>query len=293
MYDLLLTGPLDAEPLRSVLAGMFAMTPDQVDLSAADDPDRRWEAAVSCGYEPVLGDVRWHLEVITDEDAVIRRPTEAELAGAVADALGRSVLFPAEAFPPSAYLLAAPGGLITRARLYEEDADASADPDEEGSRYVIDAVAAAVPDLPDVRVEAQPEVIREHRMPTPVADAFAAGTPSPEVHRLGPALAAWESLTARMASGWPPDGWYPAAYLAEDLEIRDRLGHALAELDPETSTQLGQALDRIDQTYRATTTQDNGAALAEALALPRVELALRGWWWQRAPQPLPWRGQPG
>jgi hypothetical protein len=293
MYDLLLTGPLNADPLRTVLARMFAVTTDQVDLSPAYDPDRRWEAPVSCGYEPVLGDVHWHLEVITDEGAVTGRPTEAEVARAVADALGHSVLFPAEPFPPSAYWLAVPGGVTTRARLYEEDAGAGVDSGEEGSRYVIDAVAAAVPDLPDVRVEAQPEVIREHRMPTPIADAFATGTPSPDVRRLGLALAAWESLTARMASGWPPDGWYPAAFFAEDLETRDRLGHALADLDPETSKQLGQALDRVDETYRATTTQDNGAALAQALALPRVELALRGWWWQRAPQPLPWREQLG
>ncbi|MBF9067440.1 hypothetical protein [Streptacidiphilus fuscans] len=289
MYDLLLTGPLDAESLRTALERTFAVPVDQVDVSAADDPDRRWEAAVSCGYEPVLGDVSWHLEVITDEDVVIGQPTETEVARAVADALGRSVLFPAEPFPPSAYWLAAPGGPTVRARLYDEDPDE--DSGEEGTRYLIDAVAAPVPDLPDVRVEAQPEVIREHRMLTPVADAFTGESPSPSVQQAGLLLAAWESFTVRMASGWPPDGWYPADYFAEDLETRDRLGRALMDLAPETSERLSSAIDRIDETYREGTAQDNGAALAEALSLPRVELALRGWWWQRSPQPLPWPEQ--
>ncbi|RAG82313.1 hypothetical protein DN069_28160 [Streptacidiphilus pinicola] len=287
MYSLLLTGPLDRDDLRAALARPFAAAPNDVDVSAADDEDRDWETLVACTVEPVSGDVTWSLEVVCEADDR-SLPDGPGLARVVAAALGQPVLCPAQPFPPSAYWLAAPGGLLTRARLYDVDDDTG----EEGApRHVIDAVGDPVPEMPQLRVAPQPEVIREHPMPTPVSDGLALPDPLPDgLRRARNELGAWESLVARMTTGWPPDCWYPAAYFREDLEVRDRLGLLLAGPGAEL---LLAALEEVDAAFRAATQEDGGASLAKALDLPRVNLALRGWWWQRAPQPLPWRDQPG
>jgi hypothetical protein len=59
MYELLLTGPLDVGPLRTVLAGMFAVPTDPVDLSAATTRTaagrQRSSAATSRGWVTSVG----------------------------------------------------------------------------------------------------------------------------------------------------------------------------------------------------------------------------------------------
>ncbi|MFD8599023.1 hypothetical protein ACFV1L_28875 [Kitasatospora sp. NPDC059646] len=297
-YNVLLTGMLPRDRVAAVLAELFRQPLDEVDVAGADDyDDRNWDATVSCTYEPVHGDVSWALDVYVPDGHPVR-PAESELAAALAEALGQPVLFAAAEHLPSAYWLAAPHGLLTRARLYESD--------DEDAGYTLDAVGRPVPGLPDVPVDRQPEVIREHRVATPVSDAFhawtaergktanaAAGGEQTEAEwyartRLG----AWESLVTRMATGWPPDGWYPAAFYREDLELRDELTRTAAQLDGESATRFAEALTLVDDAFRTRTVEDRGAALAEATGLPRLELALRGWWWQRRPEPLPWP-QPG
>jgi hypothetical protein len=190
------------------------------------------------------------------------------------------VLYPAEPLPPSAYWVALPDGSRTRARVYENDK-------EDGTALVIDAVAKPVPWLPAVRVEAQPEVIREHRMPKPITKEFTGwlatelliperGDPlSSAIDR----LAGWEALTARMTSGWPPDGWYPAAYYQEDLENRDDLAEDVHRLPAEAAGRFAEALARVDDAFRAGT--------REATTAPDG----RGWWWSRLPDPVPWLGE--
>lgn len=80
--------------------------------------------------------------------------------------------------------------------------------------------------FPSVRVEPLPEVIREHRVPTPVTDellAWFAGaevllpTGSQDAVRLvGIYLTVWDQLTERIAAGWPPDGLYAAGFYRDD-----------------------------------------------------------------------------
>lgn len=290
MYNLLLAGGFDRAELAEALAELAAVPVDMVDVADADSAERNWDAAVSCVYEPTAGHVSWMLD-INLTDAVQSPPTEARAAAHLADRLGAPVLYPAESNPPSAYWLAAPGGLVARARVYSSN-------DGDRPEITIDAVDVPVPSLPTVPVVAQPEVIREHRMPTPVADgldAWLAANPPAQVadHDVWFArtrLGAWESLTARMASGWPPDGWYPAEYYRQDLETRDELATAVEALPPAVAGRFGAALARVDDAFRASTREvGDPAQVAEALGGEMTESGSRGWWWRRLPEPEPWR----
>ena len=271
-YDLLLAGDLDVPRLTAALAALAAVPADAVDVAPADVAERAWDAAVLCTYRPVHGDISWSLDVYLTGSAP---PSVAVAAETLAVSLATPVLYPAESFPPSAYWLALPDGSRTRARVYEND-------EEDGTALVIDAVAKPVAWLPAVRVAAQPEVIREHRMPTPITDEFRAWAPAElrddQLDAAVDRLAGWEALTVRMAAGWPPDGWYPAAYYQDDLAGRDDLADDLHRLPAEATSRFAEALAQVDEAFRAAT--------RETADTPHG----RGWWWGRLPDPVPWPG---
>lgn len=278
-YDLLIAGDLDFSRLPMSLAGMVGVSPALVDVAKRDVVERNWIAPVLCTFHHKHGDVAWVLE-ITVGDAAPRRPGEAEAAARLAEDLRVPVLYPAEEAVPSAYWLASPDGPPTRARVYD-----GPDGDGDGSELVIDAVERPVAALPQVRVELQPEVIKAHEMVTPVADDFAAwiGARLDRPPVVGDrywlaqdTLGAWESLTVRMATGWPPDGWYPARYYyGEDLPARDDLADAASGLPAEVAGRFADALERVDEAFRRATRE--------------VERdPSRGWWWGREPDPVPW-----
>ncbi|GAA3955087.1 hypothetical protein [Actinoplanes auranticolor] len=272
-YDLLLAGDLDVTRLSAALAGLASVTADAVDVAPAEAEaeDRDWDAAVLCTYRALQGDVPWSLDVYF---AVPEPPDVGEVSGSLAASLELPVLYPAEPYPPSAYWMALPDGTRTRARVYEQD----------GAAVVIDAVGKPVPWLPGVRVEAQPEVIREHRMPTPVTDGFEARlaaemmipAPEEELRAACGRLAAWEALTVRMKSGWPPDGWYPAEYFQQDLTDRDDLTTDVDRIPAAVRSRFTEALARVDDAFRAATREQPAASDG------------RGWWWSRVPDPVPW-----
>ncbi|HEX6497767.1 MAG TPA: hypothetical protein VF054_01895 [Micromonosporaceae bacterium] len=287
---MLLAGDFDRAVLAVALAEIAAVPVDMVDVADVGSTGRNWDAAVSCVYEPTTGHVSWMLDIHLT-DAVQSPPTEAATAAHLAERLAAPVLYPAESSPPSAYWLAAPGGLVARARVYTLD-------DGDRPEFTIDAVDVPVPSLPAVPVVAQPEVIREHRVSTPVADAldaWLAAIPPDQVAGHGvwfarTRLGAWESLTARMASGWPPDGWYPAEYYREDLETRDQLATAVEALLPGLADPFGAALARVDDAFRASTREvGDPDQVAEALGAGKIGSGSRGWWWRRVPEPEPWR----
>lgn len=288
IYDLHLTAELEVDRLRTVLADSFGLPPANVNVAAADErDDHHWEAAVACAYERTLGDLTWYLEVVSG-DELPASPSEQQLATTLAEGLGQAVVFSADTLPPSAHWLAAPGGLLTRARIYEVD-----EAGEDGfTRFVIDAVGHKVTGLPQLRVQRQPEVIREHRVPTPVSDRFTAWLADRSetgASHLGSAewyartrLSAWEALTVRMAWNWPPDGWYPTEYYQQDLETRDDLDHVPDQVDRDVAERFAEALAEVDRAFRDATVDDEAPGVASAQA------ALRGWWWRRRPEPLPW-----
>ena len=288
VYDVLLVDPCEPADLIRALAGVFAVPVSDVDAAAEDTDDRNWSAPVLVTYSERHCDVSLSLS-ITAVQSIADRPTEAVLAARLAERLKAPVLYPAEEFPPSAYWLADGQDRPARARLEPaEELDSSIE-DERALR--ITAVDRMIPSLPKVRVTPIPEVIREHRLPTPLSAAFSdrAGTEtgSPSWYA-GNALAVWESFVTRMTSGWPPDGWYPAEYYAQDLQSRDDAGGYVEALTPELAAAMASALHVLDQTYESATIPDDGSALAEALEVPRESIAGRGPRWQRRPAELPW-----
>lgn len=222
MYNLLVAGAMEPYILVTVLASTFDVSVADVDVADYfGDPDlRNWEAAVSCQYSALRGDLSWELDIYAQEfDSA--PPSESALAQRVATATQLVVLFPAESIPPSAYWAATPEGNVTRVRLYESD--------DEAPVYVVDAVETPVRQLPNATVTRIPEVVRELRIPTPITDSFRELMPTHFLAQRGPewkfsdCLAAWEMLVVHMASGWAGSGWCPPDIYRERLAARDGL----------------------------------------------------------------------
>lgn len=311
-YNLMIRGELRRDRLAAALAALLSLPEHAVDVAGADVEERNWAAPVSCTYEPAAGDVDWLLDVYLDP-AVARQPAEPDVASWLARQLRTVVLYPGESFPPSVRWLVGADGLRVRARVDEGE--------EETPTYRIAAVEYPVAELPGVPVVAMPEVIREHRMPTPVTDwlrewlrpwlAADAASPgaaggSPEAVVAPPAeegkaawhactrLGAWEGMVARLTAGWPPDGWYPATYYREDLEYRDELVGVEPALPEPGREPFATALAEVDRRFTALTMDDGGSGLAAELGDGfRAPDAPDRWWWRRVPRPLPWERQPG
>jgi hypothetical protein len=273
-YDLLIAGDIAVARLRAALARINEVPVDAVDVAEVGVDDRNWQAAVLCTCEPRAGDVTWSLDIFVTDAAGVQR-SAAEAAEELAYELRVPVLYDAGGVRPSAYWLAAPDGPRTRARVYD-----GPDDEDDGS-LVIDAVERPVASLPNVRVALQPEVIKDHQVPHPIADAFDAilgvrgliPETGDDLWHATTRLKAWEALTARMSSGWPPDGWYPRNYYDQDLEVRDELSRAA--VPAEVAEPFQRALETIDAAFRAHTRE---VAIESG----------RGWWWGRVPDPEPW-----
>ena len=108
-------------------------------------------------------------------------------------------------------------------------------------------------------------------------------------------LGAWESMATRIAEGWPPDGWYPAAYYREDLESRDELAAITATMPQPANGEFIEAASEVDQRFATATDDDSGQALtAETGPAPASRPASGdAWWWHRITHPLPWQNEPG
>jgi hypothetical protein len=272
-YDLLIVGNLDLARLRAVVAELAAVSIDDVDVAPAETEERNWDAPALCTYQTIVGDANLSLDIYLTRS----EPPEPEVAARIAAALGVLALYPAQSVPPGSFWLVEPDGSRTRARVEERDrGDATA--------LVIEAVEKPVAMLPRTKDELQPEVIRQHRMPTPISDGFEALLTS-RSQMLVPGdplwsgrnrLKAWEGLTARMVFGWPPDGWYPLEYWQEDLAMRDALAADVDQVPPEFAERFTAALATIDETFRAATQEISGASPEKA------------WWWHRVPEPPPW-----
>ncbi|MEU4558699.1 hypothetical protein AB0F72_09920 [Actinoplanes sp. NPDC023936] len=266
IYDLYLLDTLDVGRLHAALCELAGVSGDDVDIDSDWHEGRNSGAAVLCTYEPFDGDLTYHL------DFYMRTVdfSEAEFAQRLAARLCTPIVYAAESYPPSAFWLVEPHGPRMRVRL---------DGKEQGEvwLHVIEAVERPVGLLPHARVEAQPEVIREHRMETPIANRLRSPSESTRAVRevLG-ALAAWEAMVVRMTSGWPPDGWYPLEYWQEDLGTRDRLAADLEQLPLDLAETVMAAVAMVDETFRKATREIPGVPADKA------------WWWHRAPEPLPW-----
>ncbi|MFE5724039.1 hypothetical protein [Streptomyces erythrochromogenes] len=299
-HNLLTVDSIRPEAMALALAGCFGVAVGDVDVADPDgDPDaRNWDAPVSCEHRAVFGDASWSLDIYADE-SVTDRPLESDLAVWFARAVGTTVLFPASEAPPSAYWVATPEGLLTRARLELSD--------DEPPRYAVTAVEAPVAQLPQATVTRFAEIVREQRPDTPLADAFGASvqrmresappsqssalddsTGSPVWSARG-SLVVWERVVVQMESGWAPSGWYPAELYRERLQARDALAELGSRLPGEVAVVLGETLERLDRRFAAATEEDaTGALRKELLGDAAPDQVPGGWWWYRRPDPAPW-----
>jgi hypothetical protein len=290
-YNLLTVDPLTLDAVTVALAQCLHVQVKEVDVAdeQTDQELRNWDALVFCEKATVRGDVSTYLDIYVQE-SVQPQPTEREMACAIARTAGTAVIFHAEEMLPSAYWLAAEGGLVTRARVYESD--------NEETHYVIDRVEAFVDRLPHVTVARIPEVVRELKIATPVKDVFAA-----QLHRAYPEetgtagspfwearsyLGAWEKLVRHLEASWVPSGWCPPDLYRERLEARDKLEQVGSQLPQDVAALLRPALESLDALFAELTVDDTGGLLRRELPRAEDAASAHGWWWNRRPDPLPW-----
>lgn len=277
MYNLITTGQETPARLALILAEEFDVPLGDVDVSEESDFDsRNWDAEVTCEYSAVRGDLDWSMSVYAT-DAVQTRPSEETLALKVAQSLGLAVLFPGAETVPSVWRVATSRGGLTHARVTE--------PESEAERLTVDAVEEAVPDFPRATVTKFPEIIKELQLPSEVTDSHLPEGISEDRREVRGLLVNWERLTVRMATDWPPSAWYPASMYVEDLELRDQVTDAIERLPADEQQSAGEALERIDQTYRELTIEDGGEDLAKAAD---VSITGHAWYWHRRPVNPPW-----
>jgi hypothetical protein len=262
-FGLLIFGGLDRRRLAAALGELVSLPAEAVDVGDEGEDERNWAAPVSCTVTELRGDLHWSLDIYIVE-TVSDQPTVAGAAALVAQRLGTVVGYESVPYPPSAYWLVGPDGRRTRARIFEHDGG-----------FRIDAVEHPLAALPGLPVAPIPEVIHSYRMPTPIADRLRAAVGDLEAVRL---LEAWEAMTVRLSEGWPPDGWYPADYYRQDLRTRDELAAAVEVLPAATKDVVARAVGEVDRRFAGATGGSPGRDR---------------WWWQREPDPLPWRGEPG
>ncbi|MFE9362898.1 hypothetical protein ACFYNN_08715 [Streptomyces sp. NPDC006978] len=290
LYNFLTVHRPAPDAVAEALAGALAVEPRCVDVADEDTgetDDRNWDAPVLCTHHSVAGDLALSWDVSASE-AVRTPPAEAEVALRLAARLGTTVLYGAQERPPSAYWAAGPDGTVTRARLLEVDDE----PGDGPPVLVVDAVEAAMEQLPAARIEVLAEILHEEKVETPVADAFAAAAdprgdapPDGAVNRAREALLLWERLVRRIEAGWP-GGRYPFELYAEDLRTRDLLEEPAGIAGPEHEL-LVRSVAELDELFRRGT-EDDGGALLGRLTGSGSAVAGRDWWWHRRPVTPPW-----
>ncbi|WP_327225162.1 hypothetical protein OG229_15910 [Streptomyces platensis] len=298
-YNLFLVDSCDPGVMAEALAAVFRVPVREVDVADADgdQDDRNWEALVSCEYSHVPGNVSLSLDIYA-QDSVGQQPPESEFSAAFAGRLGTPVLYPPQESAMSAHWLVTPEGLTTRARLSESDDDELT--------FTVTAVEAFVDRLPDVPVMHLPEVVREQKIATPLADSFAESlqllkgdgneadgstitTDVAEVARIAKSyLGAWEKLSRRAESSWEPSGWYPVEFYREVLGYRDDIEGHLRRLPGNVATLYKRYLDKVDSLYQELTVDDEEHVVVDGWDEPTDGSAQKAWWWYRRPEPMPW-----
>ncbi|MFE3885321.1 hypothetical protein ACFXPQ_20845 [Streptomyces lydicus] len=298
-YNLFLVDSRGPDVMAEALAAIFQVPAKEVDVVDADggQEDRYWDALASCEYSCVQGNVSLSLDIYA-QDAVEQQPSEAEFSAALARQLDTPVLYPPQESAISAHWLVTPEGLVTRARLTEAD--------DEEPMFTVTAIEEFVDRLPDVPVKRLPEVVREQKITTPLADSFAESFQSltdggngadcsavtadvVQVARIAESyLGAWEKLSRRAENGWMPSGWYPLEFYREVLGYRDDIEGYLRQLPENVATLYRRYLDKVDSLYQELTVEDKEHVIAGDQGEPVTHLTQKAWWWHRRPEPMPW-----
>ncbi|MFG2195213.1 hypothetical protein [Streptomyces sp. NPDC048639] len=298
-YNFFVANRMEPSSIARALGECLCVPSHEVDVADAflEQDNRNWDAKVLCDYAHASGDVSLSLDIYV-QDSVAVRPSEAELARTFARTARSVVLYPAEEGIPSAYWLASPSNVVTRARLLASDDDNPA--------HTIDAVETAVPELPQGRVIVLPEIIREHPVPTPTTAAFTRSLDNlaaarPELFSTCPVdepgslhddarayLGEWERMVRRMVADWPPAGRYPVEMYRDAIEARDRLSDIEDRLITPSATLLTDALEEVDGQFLNSSAEDTKHILAKAVGMSAFDLPPGAWWWHRLPLSVPW-----
>jgi hypothetical protein len=282
LYSVLIPRPVDPEDLAEVVGEAFGVPAARVGVYRMDDWENRDpQALATCEYGELAGELAWSLSLYMVE-AAGPQPSEEELALRLARLLDCAALIPTVRIGPDVRLAAAPDGRMVHVVVEEPD-------DEDGPWYVR-AAEEPLADFPGAAVGPLEPVVRAWRAPTPVTEGGFAPTPgeSAPARVARDLLSAWERLAVRMAEGWPPSRWYPAALYEDDLILRTQLDAALNDLLADEQALARTVLGVLDATYRAHTVDDGGTLLAAALGLAPDALTSRPWYWHRHPDPAPW-----
>ncbi|MFC9159358.1 hypothetical protein ACFTZ8_00730 [Streptomyces fungicidicus] len=281
MYHLMVRAADAPTRLPMILAESFHVVLAQTDVSAGSEWEgRNWDAVVTCEYERLQGDLNWSLTIYAAHE-VEHRPTEEELAASVAQRFSTSVFTSWDARFPWVRKVALPDGGFTLARVLQ--------PEDDGPTYTVDAAESELPDLPNVPVMHLPEAVRAFKLATPITDSVEKEDHVEVTSDIADLSRNWERLCSRLASGFPPHGWFPADLYREDLQLRDRLGVALDGLPARVAADTARdAVAQLDECYRRFTLDDDGLALSSALDEEITGLPSLPWYWRRRPLILPW-----
>ena len=281
IYELFATNGDVPGRIGDFLARFLGVPRDRVFVDDEDQQDDwDWDALrtslACCQYRRLTGNLACGLSIGAHYEQERLDPPERELAEQIARELGTVVLFSEGTEIPSVDNLVTPDGRLLLARFNEALDDVA-------------EVSSPLSELPGAVVAHFEDEVRSRPIAHPVADRF-----FPQQDDFEPwgtirsHLAMWERLTARMATGWPPTGWYGASMYASDLESRDQAATLIPRLDQADSTAARNALDLLDATYRNLTVDDAGVALVDAGLVTAGEIAGRPWYWRRRPPALPW-----
>jgi hypothetical protein len=99
-------------------------------------------------------------------------------------------------------------------------------------------------------------------------------------------LQIWELLVRRMEGEWRAVDYHLVDEYLHELTVRDEIDDYLEAMPPPLRGKVGRFVDRIDERFRAVTSEDGGAELAPHWK-PLADGEEIRWWWTRKPSDLP------
>lgn len=114
---------------------------------------------------------------------------------------------------------------------------------------------------------------------------FAAELAEP-TYGLFASLQMWELLARRMEDEWRGIDYHLVGEYLYELTVRDAIDDYLDAMPQPLRDKVGRLVARIDERFRALTTEDDGAELAQHWK-PLADGQEIRWWWTRKPLEFP------
>ncbi|MEU2945588.1 hypothetical protein ABZ617_06140 [Nocardiopsis alba] len=279
-YDAMLPTSIAPGKLKSTLSKIFELPETDVDINHSDYfGERNWDAKVTCDYEEKVGDVKIYLDIYAVDD-IDTLPSSQEFALRLANLLCSSVIQQVDEPLYGVAKITTPSGETGYVRFDF--------PYEDEEIHVISGTEVPIPEFPKVGFSRFPEMIKSQNLPKIITDQYFPKEVPGDLGKLYSLSSAWEKLTVRMRTGWPPSGWYPASMYQDDLKARDEWEEICHRLAEETTAGPTKAMALIDRIFIESTVDDSGDSLVRAGEISTEDLASRPWYWRRRPKDAPW-----